>query len=202
MQRCHQHFSLTKTPGTVTQSGLIYNLSNSKASKKPLRPDEVLFKRKNAPVRYEEDDYYPAHSKLPADQPLPSGDLATAIHTYISCSYSQAARGHVCVPWKCMNETALIAMSILMEESAHSVLGETGDLAFTEADQDDDDNDDQIRRLQNEWTISAQKRPINSSNEERRPASHMPQPAKSVHDSWTWSDESSVYTSDDTMETD
>ncbi|USP75354.1 mnd1-like protein [Curvularia clavata] len=187
--------------GTVTQSGLIYNLSNSRASKKPLRPDEVLFKRKNAPVRYEEDDYYPAHTKLPADQPLPSGDLANAIHTYMSCRYSQATRSHVRVPWKCMNETALIAMGILMEETARSVLGQTGDLALTEANEADDD-DDQIRRRQNEWTMSTQKRQMNSSDEERRRASHVQQPSKSVHDSWTWSDESSSYTSDDTMETD
>lgn len=32
-----------------------------------------------------------------------------------------------------MDETALIAMGILMEETAREVLGETGDLAFTEA---------------------------------------------------------------------
>jgi hypothetical protein len=32
-----------------------------------------------------------------------------------------------------MNETALIAIGILMEETAREVLGKTGDLAFTEA---------------------------------------------------------------------
>lgn len=31
-----------------------------------------------------------------------------------------------------MDETALIALGILMEESAKEILGETGDLAFTE----------------------------------------------------------------------
>jgi hypothetical protein len=35
--------------------------------------------------------------------------------------------------WKCMDETALIALGILMEETVRGVLGETGDLAFTEA---------------------------------------------------------------------
>ncbi len=33
-----------------------------------------------------------------------------------------------------MDETALIALGILIEETARGVLGETGDLAFTEAD--------------------------------------------------------------------
>lgn len=32
-----------------------------------------------------------------------------------------------------MDETALIAFGILMEETAREVIGETGDLAFTEA---------------------------------------------------------------------
>lgn len=198
--RCHQHFDLTKPLGRVTQSGLVDNLKGPKAGKKSLRPDEVLFKRKNAPVRYEEDDYYPAHTKLAANQQLPSGDLAAAIHGRISHLYSKADLGRGRAPWKCMKETALIAMGILMEETARSVLGETGDLAFTEADQDDDHH--HIRHRQNEWTMSAERQQTNSSNEERRPTSQVQQPTKSRHDSWTWSDESSVYTSDDSVETD
>ncbi|EAT88887.2 hypothetical protein SNOG_03682 [Parastagonospora nodorum SN15] len=35
--------------------------------------------------------------------------------------------------WRCMDETALIAFGILMEEMGNEMLGETGDLAFTEA---------------------------------------------------------------------
>lgn len=35
--------------------------------------------------------------------------------------------------WRGLNETALIALCILVEETARDALGETGDLAFTEA---------------------------------------------------------------------
>jgi hypothetical protein len=35
-----------------------------------------------------------------------------------------------------MDETALIALGILMEETAREVLGETGDLAFLEGDEE------------------------------------------------------------------
>jgi hypothetical protein len=35
--------------------------------------------------------------------------------------------------WKGMDETALIALGILMEETAREMLGETGDFAFVEA---------------------------------------------------------------------
>jgi hypothetical protein len=104
-----------------------------KSSRQPLRPDEVLFKQANAPVRYEETDYYNAHSRLPADQQLPSGELLTAIHAYISKLYSRTTQGDAQPAWKCMDETALIAFGILMEETAREILGETGDFAFVEA---------------------------------------------------------------------
>ncbi|KAF3049451.1 hypothetical protein E8E11_008284 [Didymella keratinophila] len=119
--------------GRVTQAGLIGNVQDVKSSRQPLRPDEVLFKQANAPVRYEETDYYNAHARLPADQQLPNGELLTAIHAYVSKLYSRTSQGDVRPAWKCMDETALIAFGILMEETAREILGETGDFAFVEA---------------------------------------------------------------------
>lgn len=110
-----------------------------KSSRQPLRPDEVLFKQANAPVRYEETDYYNAHARLPADQQLPTGELLTAIHAYVSKLYSRTAEGDSQPAWKCMDETALIAFGILMEETAREVLGETGDFAFVEAANDEEE---------------------------------------------------------------
>lgn len=115
---------------------MIGHVTGPKAAKKRLRPDEVLFKRKNAPIRYEEDDYYPAHNRL-SDQQLPRGELATSIHAYITHMYAQVdARGRS-IRWRHLDGTVLLALGILVEETARSVIGETGDLAFTEADQDD-----------------------------------------------------------------
>ncbi|KAH6612636.1 hypothetical protein C7974DRAFT_285591, partial [Boeremia exigua] len=119
--------------GRVTQAGLIGNVTDVKSSRQPLRPDEVLFKQANAPIRYEETDYYNAHARLPANQQLPSGDLLTAIHAYVSKLYSRTAEGDIQPAYKSMDETALIAFGILMEETAREVLGETGDFAFVEA---------------------------------------------------------------------
>ncbi|KAF1942673.1 hypothetical protein EJ02DRAFT_321747, partial [Clathrospora elynae] len=119
--------------GRITQAGLTADFTDDKAAKKALRPDEVLFKQENAPVRYEETDYYHAHANLPADQQLPSGDLLNALHAYISNLYSNTRDSETREAWKFMDETALIALGILMEETARGVLGETGDLAFTEA---------------------------------------------------------------------
>jgi hypothetical protein len=117
----------------VTQAGLIGNITDTKSSKQPLRPDEVLFKQSNAPPRYEETDYYQAHTQLPAGQQLPTGELLSAIHAYISKLYSRTGDGADPQTWKCMDETALIALGILMEETAREALGETGDFAFLEA---------------------------------------------------------------------
>ncbi|KAH7391864.1 hypothetical protein BKA66DRAFT_412916 [Pyrenochaeta sp. MPI-SDFR-AT-0127] len=125
--------------GRVTQAGLIGNVADVKGSKQPLRPDEVLFKQAHAPIRYEETDYYYAHTRLPADQHLPSGDLLSALHAYISKLFSKTGEPGSHGAFRCMDETALIAFGILMEETAREVLGETGDLAFTEAADEDEE---------------------------------------------------------------
>ncbi|CAE7201890.1 hypothetical protein PTTW11_08930 [Pyrenophora teres f. teres] len=122
--------------GHVTRNGKAAN-----ASGRPLRPDEVLFRRKNAPVQYREYDSYSAHNRLPPGQELPDGGLTAALHVHISRLYAKTAgQGRQGIR-KPMDETALIALGILMEETARGVLGETGDLAFTEAtDKDEKQN--------------------------------------------------------------
>lgn len=124
--------------GRVSQWGLIAPQStNSKTTaNQPLRPDEVLFKGSNAPTRYEENDYYFAHDKLPKDQKLPSGDLLSALHAYITKYYARNEENGNQKVWKCMDETALIALGILMEETAREILGDSGDLVFLEGDEE------------------------------------------------------------------
>lgn len=56
----------------------------------PLAPDEVLFRSKNAPDRFTEDDFYFAHRDLGPDHPLPDSDLLKAIHAYASDFYARA----------------------------------------------------------------------------------------------------------------
>ncbi|CBX90269.1 hypothetical protein IAQ61_001759 [Plenodomus lingam] len=118
--------------GRIAQNGFIGKSSDSKVSTQPLRPDEVLFKQAKAPVRYEETDYYHAHVATAVQQQLPGGDILSAIHAYVSSLYSHNAQLGNEPTWKCMDETALIALGILLEETAREVLGSTGDLAFTE----------------------------------------------------------------------
>ncbi|KMP06304.1 hypothetical protein CISG_02345 [Coccidioides immitis RMSCC 3703] len=98
-------------------------------------PDEVLFRRLSAPTRYQEDDIYFANERLPPDQTLPDSDLLKAIHTYASDFYSSATADRGRSTWLSMDETALIAMGILLEETAVEALGETGDMVFVEGEE-------------------------------------------------------------------
>ena len=99
-------------------------------------PEEVLFRRKGAPIRYEEDDFYWADKNLTDDQNLPESDLLKAVHAYASDFYGRAVKGRGAVDFESLDETALLAVGVLMEEMAGEVLGETGDMAFVEGEDD------------------------------------------------------------------
>ncbi len=107
-----------------------------------LPPDQVLFARKNAPVRFAENDIYFANDALPdgGHRVLPDSNMLTAIHSYSSHFYEALAlrqgpaidtRANV-VDERSMNETALIAFGVLLEEASRHALGKQGDLVFTE----------------------------------------------------------------------
>ncbi|KAF2178573.1 hypothetical protein K469DRAFT_695370 [Zopfia rhizophila CBS 207.26] len=121
------------TAGRVSQPGVIplQSVRSSKyTSAQPFRPDEVLFRQKNAPTRYAETDFYFANTHLGADQALPCSDLLNALHAYVSKFYASSSEKLSEKAWKSMDETALIALGILVEETVKEVLGETGELAF------------------------------------------------------------------------
>lgn len=96
----------------------------------------MLFRRKGAPVRYVEDDIYDAASRLDAvadpNQKLPGSDMLKYIHAYTSAFYKEGTVTKGKLDWKSMDETALLAMGILLEETAKQKLGQNGDLAFIE----------------------------------------------------------------------
>ncbi|KAI1158338.1 hypothetical protein F5B18DRAFT_91787 [Nemania serpens] len=106
-----------------------------------LSPEEVLFKRSGAPVRYAERDIYQAHEDLPDGGRgiLPDSDLLKTIHSYASQFYGDlpanrrtidGATGEG-VSERSMDETALLALGILLEEVSCEALGKDGDLVFT-----------------------------------------------------------------------
>jgi len=141
----------------VTSTGYVDRTSRSKPQAKredeairngnhlsdvPVNPDEVLFRKRGAPDRYEEDDFYWADRHLDAtkDQALPDSDLLKAVHAYVADFYSRAIPINGDANQRSMDETALLACGILLEEAAKSVLGESGDMVFVEAEDVESEN--------------------------------------------------------------
>ncbi len=97
-------------------------------------PEEALFRRCGAPERFAEDDIYWADRHLREDQVLPDSDLLKAVHAYASEFYGR--RGGA-TDFESFDETALIAIGVLLEEWAGDVLGAEGEGAFVEAGWED-----------------------------------------------------------------
>ncbi|KAL3476971.1 hypothetical protein BJX99DRAFT_257873 [Aspergillus californicus] len=114
------------------------------SSKRPVPPEEVLYRRKGMPIRYEETDRYFAHESLPPDRPLPSSELLESIHSYTADFYDQAVRNGRANNYS-MNGKSLMFMGILLEELAKESLGETGDLALVEGDDMPSDDESTAR---------------------------------------------------------
>ena len=107
--------------------------STASSSSRPLPPEEVLFKRRAAPTRYEEHDVYFA-SASPDDASLPDSDLLKAIHSYAADYYGRMGPGGGAVGWRSLDETALLAVGVLVEEMARGSLGADGDLVLVEGE--------------------------------------------------------------------
>ena len=125
---------LSDTPYVVRTRG------TTCTSSVPLPPEEVLFRRGMAPERYEENDFYWANQNLTDDQVLPDSDLLKAIHAYVAEFYGRATLDKGQSDVRSMDESALLALGILMEETAKEILGEAGDLVFVEGEEVKEDS--------------------------------------------------------------
>lgn len=133
---------LTNIPGRLAAQGFLSDVpfaskyrDTASSSANAVHPEEALFRRLNAPIRYEETDFYFAHEKLPSTRPLPSTDLLESVHAYTSDFYEHATPDGDHGNYQSMDETALIAMGILLEEMAKEALGKTGDMVLVEGEE-------------------------------------------------------------------
>ena len=116
--------------GRISSNGFVKDLAYGQ-EEAILAPEEVLFKSINAPERYQEDDFYWADRHLPPDC-LPESDLLEAIHVFASDYYQYTTLDPGHSDAKSLDGSALLALGMLLEESARGILGETGDMAFVE----------------------------------------------------------------------
>jgi len=107
----------------------------------PIPPEEILYRQKDAPARYAEADEYEADRHLRPHQKLPDSELLKAVHAYVADFYEANVDTTGGINERSMDETALLAFGILLEEAAAESLGETGDLALVEPSSELDAND-------------------------------------------------------------
>lgn len=113
-----------------------YTRDTQTSSTLPIPPEEVLFRRLGAPERDVHDDFYWANRHLTANQTLPDSDLLKAVHAYAADFYGAMGENGE-VMFRSMDETALLAMGVLMEEAAEELLGPTGDTVFVDGEKID-----------------------------------------------------------------
>ena len=120
--------------GRIGVNGFLSAETQQQGNAKSLAPEEVLLRRVNAPqeVTY---DVYNADEKLSHDLALPDADLLKDIHVYASEFFGLATVFGGENDFRSMDETALIALGILLEEGVKEALGETGDMVLTEPEQ-------------------------------------------------------------------
>lgn len=94
----------------------------------------MLFRRKNAPSRNVEDDFYWADKHLGPNEKLPDSELLKAVHTFAADYYSRTAQDGGRSDSRTMDGTALLALGILLEEAVTQVLGKKGDMVFVEGE--------------------------------------------------------------------
>ncbi len=117
--------------GRVGPNGFLTREQLQSSSLIPRGPDEMLRRSFDAPEQVF-DNLYNADEQLLPHQQLPDSDLVKAVHCYASDFYGMATVNKGLHDFKSFDETALLAFGVLLEEAAHELLGETGDMALVE----------------------------------------------------------------------
>lgn len=97
----------------------------------PIAPEEVLLRRTTVPENTIYDNY-DAAGQLSGLNKLPESEMLKAIHTYAADFYSTAVEDQGRVDFRSLDETALVAVGILLEEAVREAVGENGDMVFVE----------------------------------------------------------------------
>jgi UAF complex subunit Rrn10 len=117
--------------GRVGPNGFLTPEQLESSSVTPHQPHEVLLRSVTAPDDGDE-EVCSADQGLHSTQVLPDSELVKAIHAYASDFYDMATSNAGQHDFKSFDETALLAIGILLEEAAAEMLGETGDMTLVE----------------------------------------------------------------------
>ena len=91
---------------------------------------EARWAKANGRARWSEEQVAELKGRLKVGR-LPDGDLCAVVHEFASLYYGAMGEEG---DWRSMNETALLAVGVLIEETVSGLLGETGWIAFVEGE--------------------------------------------------------------------
>jgi hypothetical protein len=117
--------------GRAGQNGFLTKEQTQSQTILPLAPEDVLRRKTNIPAKHILETY-DAAGDLPNQVRLPESEMLKAVHAYASEFYALGTSDGGSCDFRSLDETALIAMGILLEEAVRETLGENGDMVFVE----------------------------------------------------------------------
>ncbi|KAK5461223.1 hypothetical protein LTS15_003286 [Exophiala xenobiotica] len=117
--------------GRVGQQGFLTMEQLRSSALLPVAPEDYLLQQTRIPAEIFNDNH-DVGGELAAARQLPESEMLKAIHTYASDLYNSATMNKGSYDFRSLDETALIAVGILLEEAVKEALGETGDMVFVE----------------------------------------------------------------------
>lgn len=118
--------------GKLGPNGFLSNEKLRSSNFLPSGPEDYLLRRTNIPSDVLEKSYASVEQAISSGK-LPDSEILKAVHAYASDFYfSTSRRGQDKVDTRSLDETALIAVGVLLEEAVREALGENGDMVFVE----------------------------------------------------------------------
>lgn len=118
--------------GKLGPRGFLSNEELGSSSHLPSGPETYLLRRTNIPSDMLDRSYASVADAISSGK-LPDSETLKAVHAYASDFYFSTTGKEKCkIDTRSLDETALIAVGILLEEAVREALGENGDMAFVE----------------------------------------------------------------------
>lgn len=179
---CHWHreLGLMMLLGRVSSKGFLpfaprssKNRDTASSTTVAVPPEDALFRHHGAPDCLKDLDVYWANRHLKETQVLPDSDLLKAVHEYSSEFYGRAKDGGI-FDFQSMDETALIAIGVLLEEWAGKV-GEESWGVFVEGKEADEGISNEGKAVSEEFSHSEEDEDSGGSSHDERERTNVTQ---------------------------
>ncbi|KAI1614555.1 hypothetical protein EDD36DRAFT_231553 [Exophiala viscosa] len=152
--------------GRAGQNGFLTEEQLHSSTFLPAAPEDYLLRQTRIPEELLDDMHDPGGTYSQGNK-LPESELLKAIHTYASDFYTSATANKGTNDFRSLDETALVALGILVEEAVKEALGENGDMVFVEPEGlEDGVEETKMTRHQIKGKVKLAARPTDTSDED------------------------------------